>query len=74
MPLLPAALLKLPAALTRPTLPALVTSNDPLHIKREPILRRVGRLWQQLRLVMLLVGGLLLADSAKELGTPLPGA
>ena len=51
-----------------------MTSNDPLHIKLEPILRPVGRLRQQLRLVMRLLGGLLLADATEELGAPLPGA
>ena len=70
----PAALLKLPATLARPTLASLMTSNDPLHIKREPILRLLMRLRQQLRLVLRLIGGLLLADAAEELGTPLPGA
>ena len=69
----PATLLKLPAALPRPTLASLVTSDDPLHIELKPILRLAGRLSQQLRLILCLVGGLLLADAAEELSTPLPG-
>ena len=72
--MLPATLLKLPATLTRPALASLMTSNDPLHIEREPILRILGRFRQQLRLVMLPIGGLLLADATEEFCTPLPGA
>jgi len=72
--LVPAALLKLAAALTGPALASLPSSDDPIHVKLKPVVGLTGRLRDQLRLILGQLAGLLFTDATKELSASLAGA